>query len=114
MLWNSEDKRTRLMFLPSLTKQNLDITVPEQLVRVRIYTFLAIVYFKTALKVNVLFISVKCINKVTTSIQVPLMNNICIVWCFIYTFMVNSVGNYVLEALTYVLEAQTCVRFLNN
>lgn len=47
----------------------------EQLVCVRIYAFLAIVYFKTALKVKVLFISVKCIYNVTTSIQVSIKKN---------------------------------------
>lgn len=34
-LWNSEDKRTELLFIPLFTEQNLDIT--------RMYTFLAIV-----------------------------------------------------------------------
>lgn len=47
----------------------------EQLVCVRIYAFLAIVYFKTVLKVKVLFISVKCIYNVTTSIQVSIKKN---------------------------------------
>lgn len=34
-LWNSEDKRTELLFIPLFREQNLDIT--------RMYTFLAIV-----------------------------------------------------------------------
>lgn len=67
----------------------------EQLVCVRIYAFLAIVYFKTALKVKVLFISVKCIYNVTTSIQ-----EYALFWSYIFTFMVISVTNFVLEALT--------------